>query len=64
MAARVLELTGAQSLDNQQKAELSSLVGILNDQYPDLNLLLDEQGRLTKDSAKRMRAVVSSAENP
>lgn len=62
MAARVLELTGAQSLDNQQKAELSSLVGILNDQYPDLNLLLDEQGRLTKDSAKNLEEYIKNLE--
>lgn len=62
MAARVLELTGAQSLDNQQKAELSSLVGILNDQYPDLNLLLDEQGRLTKDSAKNLEDYIKNLE--
>lgn len=62
MAARVLELTGAQSLDNQQKAELSSLVGILNDQYPDLNLLLDEQGRLTKNSAKNLEEYIKNLE--
>lgn len=62
MAARVMELTGAQSLDNQQKAELSSLVGILNDQYPDLNLLLDEQGRLTKDSAKNLEEYIKNLE--
>ncbi len=62
MAARVLELTGAQSLDNQQKAELSSLVGILNDQYPDLNLLLDEQGRLTEDSAKNLQDYIKNLE--
>lgn len=62
MAARVLELTVAQSLDNQQKAELSSLVGILNDQYPDLNLLLDEQGRLTKNSAKNLEEYIKNLE--
>lgn len=62
MAARVLELTGAQSLDNQQKAELSSLVGVLNDQYPDLNLQLDEQGRLTKDSAKNLEEYIKNLE--
>lgn len=62
MAARVLELTGAQSLDNQQKAELSSLVSILNDQYPDLNLQLDEQGRLTKDSAKNLEEYIKNLE--
>lgn len=62
MAARVLELTGAQSLDNQQKAELSSLAGILNDQYPDLNLLLDEQGRLTKNSAKNLEEYIKNLE--
>ena len=62
MAARVLELTGAQSLDNQQKAELSSLVGILNDQYPDLNLQLDEQGRLTATSAKNLEDYIKNLE--
>lgn len=62
MAARVLELTGAQSLDNQQKAELSSLVGVLNDQYPDLNLQLDKQGRLTKDSAKNLEEYIKNLE--
>lgn len=62
MAARVLELTGAQSLDNQQKAELASLVGMLNDQYPDLNLQLSEQGRLTKDSAKNLEEYIKNLE--
>lgn len=62
MAARVLELTGAQSMDNQQKAELSSLVGILNDQYPDLNLQLDEQGRLTATSAKNLEDYIKNLE--
>lgn len=62
MAARVLELTGAQSLDNQQKSELAGLITLLNDQYPDLNLQLDEQGRLTATSAKNLEDYIKNLE--
>lgn len=62
MATRVLELTNAQSLDNQQKSELAGLITILNDQYPDLNLQLDEQGRLTATSAKNLEDYIKNLE--
>lgn len=62
MATRVLELTNAQSLDNQQKSELAGLITLLNDQYPDLNLQLDEQGRLTATSAENLKEYIKNLE--
>lgn len=62
MATRVLELTNAQTLDNQQKSELAGLITLLNDQYPDLNLQLDEQGRLTATSAKNLEDYIKNLE--
>lgn len=62
MATRVLDLTNAQTLDNQQKSELAGLITLLNDQYPDLNLQLDEQGRLTATSAKNLEDYIKNLE--
>lgn len=62
MVARVNELNSAQQLDAEKKAELATLVGMLNEQYPDLNLELDKQGQLTKKSAENLQAYMMNLE--
>lgn len=56
MAARIQTLTSLQKLNNEQKAELVGLVETLNGMYPDLNLQLNDEGKLvgtTADNLKR-----------
>lgn len=62
MVARVNELNTAQQLDAEKKAELATLVGMLNEQYPDLNLELDKQGQLTQKSAENLQAYMVNLE--
>lgn len=62
MVARVNELNTAQQLDAEKKAELATLVGMLNEQYPDLNLELDKQGQLTQKSAENLQAYMENLE--
>lgn len=62
MVARVNELNTAQQLDAEKKAELATLVGMLNEQYPDLNLELDKQGELTQKSAENLQAYMVNLE--
>lgn len=62
MVARVNELNTAQQLDAEKKAELATLVGMLNEQYPDLNLELDKQGKLTQKSAENLQAYMVNLE--
>lgn len=62
MVARVNELNNAQQLDAEKKAELATLVGMLNEQYPDLNLELDKQGQLTQKSAENLQAYMANLE--
>ena len=60
MVARVNELNTAQQLDAEKKAELATLVGMLNEQYPDLNLELDKQGQLTQKSAENLQSFMEN----
>lgn len=62
MVARVNELNTAQQLDAEKKAELATLVGMLNEQYPDLNLELDKQGQLTQKSAENLQSYMENLE--
>lgn len=51
---KVLELNNAEDLNAEKKETLAGLVDQLNAKYPDLNLKIAENGRLTKDSAQSL----------
>lgn len=51
---KVLDLNNAEDLNAEKKETLAGLVDQLNSKYPDLNLKIGENGRLTKDSAQSL----------
>lgn len=71
MADRLYELDSAESLSNEQKAEMQAIVNALNSSYEDLNIQLDEEtGHLLTEreaidnniAAMKKRAKAAAAE--
>lgn len=57
---KVLDLNNAEDLNAEKKATLAGLVDQLNSKYPDLNLQIGENGRLTKDSAQSLEDYIKN----
>lgn len=54
LADRLLELNGKASLTASEQAEMASAIEQLNSAYPELNLQVDEYGRLTRESTEAL----------
>lgn len=57
---KVLDLNNAEDLNAEKKETLAGLVDQLNSKYPDLNLKIGENGRLTKDSAQSLEDYIKN----
>jgi len=53
-ADKIRELNGLEELNAAQKQELKMCVDKLNGAYPDLNLQIDENGKLTEESTRQL----------